>query len=164
MDAARERMAARQAELVRALVAKGPIPAGFDQDRVKTLARTLVNKRRQALARLWPTLVRIFGDAYVERFTNYAQAHPIPASGNVFEDGREFLRCLETQGPLPDAARIEAMSFDLRFHATPLGLRRRGGFGIKLAKLREAKRLVIALRLPWLGESWWRVPLGNSGK
>jgi hypothetical protein len=160
MEAAREKMAARQADLVRALVAKGPIPAGFDQDRVKTLARTLVNKRRQALARAWPALVRILGDPYVERFTTFAQDHPIPASGSPLEDGRQFLRWLESQGPLADAARIEALAFDLHFYATPLGLRRRRGFGVKMARMREAKVLVIALRLPWLGERWLRLPLG----
>ena len=48
---ARERLVKAQGDLVMALVGKGPIPAGFDEARVRATARSLVNKRRQALAR-----------------------------------------------------------------------------------------------------------------
>ena len=44
---ARSRLAQAQTDLVRALVAQGPIPGGFDEARVKAAARALVSKRRQ---------------------------------------------------------------------------------------------------------------------
>lgn len=161
-ESARANLAAQQSSLVRALVADGPIPPGFDGDRVKTLARSLVNKRRQALARAWPRIARLLGNAYVEQFTTYARANPLPASGSPLEDGRHFLHWLDEKAPLPDSARMEAMAFDLRFYSTPLGLRDRGGFGVKIAKMRETPALVIALRLPWLRIRWLRIPLGRA--
>lgn len=161
---AQQELAAQQAEVVRALVAGGPVPAGFHEERFRAFARSLVNKRRQALARVWPNIARILGEAYGERFTVYAQAHPLPEGGSTLADGRAFLRWLESQGLPGDAARIEALAFDLRWRPTALGLQRRGGFAVKLVKLRETPVLVIAMRLPWLGERWWRVPLGKTGK
>jgi hypothetical protein len=159
-DTAREQMASQQAELVRALVAQGPMPVGFDRERFSVLARSLVNKRRQALARAWPNIAKILGAIYVERFTSYAQANPLPLGGSTLADGREFLRWLAAQAPPGDAARIEALAFDLRWKPTLLGLARRRGIAVKIVKLRETPVLVIAVRLPWLGERWWRVPLG----
>lgn len=156
--AARKRLAATQAELVRALVARGPIPTAFDESRIRATARSLVNKRRQALARAWPKLVRGVGDTFVERFAVFASEHPLPASANTFADGRAFLGWLDRQQPLNDVLRVEAMSFDVRFVETPAGLRRRTGFIVKMAKLRESGTRVLAVRLPWLGERWWRFP------
>jgi hypothetical protein len=155
LAAARERVAKSQADLVRALVAAGPIPAGFDEKLVRVCVRSLVNKRRQATARSCPKLVRSFGDKFPELFNKYAQTNPLPVCASPLGDGRAFLRWLETQQPLSDAARIETMAFDLRFVSTPLGLRKRGGFAFKMLKLRERGGIVIALRLPWLGERWW---------
>ena len=157
-SAARERLAKAQTDLVRALVAQGPIPAGFDEKLVRVAARSLVNKRRQQTARSWPNLVKIIGDKYPELFTKYAQSHPLPACASPSGDGREFLRWMESQGPLSDDARLEAMAFEMRFVSTPLGLRRRGGVGMKLVKLRETRGFVLALRFPWLGTRWWRYP------
>jgi hypothetical protein len=156
--AIRQRLAATQAELVRALVDQGPIPAGFDSGRVRATARSLVNKRRQALARVWPTLVRGVGDRFVERYTTFATEHPLPASASTLADGRAFLAWLDREEPLNDVLRVEAMSFDVRFVDTPQGLRRRGGFVLKLGKLPESGTRVLAMRLPWLGERWWRFP------
>jgi pimeloyl-ACP methyl ester carboxylesterase len=163
-NAARERLAAEQAEVVRALVAQGPLPVGFHEARFRAFARSLVNKRRQALVRAWPSLIRVIGKAYPEKFTSYAETHPLPEGASTLADGREFLRWLEPQGPPSDAARLEAFAFDLRWKPTALGLSRRGGFAVKLLKLRETPTLVIAARLPWLGERWLRVPLGKRGK
>ena len=143
---------------MRALVAQGPIPAGFDEARVRATARSLVNKRRQSLARIWPSLVKAIGASYAETFTKYAQAHPMPVCATPRGDGRAFLRWLESQQPLSDALRLEAMAFDLRFASTPRGLSRRGRFGLKVTRLPQSRALVVAWRLPWLGERWWGVP------
>jgi len=156
--AARKSLAATQAELVRALVAQGPIPTGFDQSRIRATARSLVNKRRQALEHAWPKLVRGMGDPFVERFCTFAAEHPLPASASTLADGRAYLAWLDRQHPLNDLLRVEAMSFDVRFVDTPTGLRRRTGFVVKTAKLRESGTRVLAVRLPWLGERWWRFP------
>jgi len=155
---ARNKLADTQAQLVRALVAQGPIPTGFEESRLRTTARSLVNKRRQALAQTWPTLVRGVGAAFVERFTAFANEHPLTLSASTLADGRAFLAWLDAQQPLNDVLRIEAMSYDVRFVETPLGLRRRTGFVVKTARLRDSGTRVLAVRLPWLGERWWRFP------
>ncbi len=157
-DTARERLARAQTELVRALVAQGPIPAGFDEARVRAAARSLVNKRRQTLARIWPSLAKAVGDSYAKEFTRYAEGQPLPPCASPRADGRAFLQWFEMQGPLTDAMRIEAIAFDLRFAVAPRGLRRRYGFALKFARLRETRKLLIAARIPWLGERWWGVP------
>ncbi|WP_433800512.1 hypothetical protein [Actinomycetospora sp. CA-084318] len=51
-DARRRDLAARQAEFLAALVADGPVPAGFDAGRVAAEARALHRKRRRVLARI----------------------------------------------------------------------------------------------------------------
>jgi hypothetical protein len=156
---AREQLAKAQAELVRALVAHGPVPAGFDEARVRVAARSLVNKRRQALARAWPKLVEVVGETFAARFTSYAEAQPLPGCANPLADGRAFLRWLDAQAPLSDDARLEALAFDVHFVVTPSGLGPRRGFAFKSARLRD--RRVVAARVPWLGERWWGLPRGQ---
>jgi hypothetical protein len=144
--------------MVRSLVAQGPVPADFDETRLRTMARTLVNKRRTSLARIWPSLVKAVGDSYTESFTKYAQSHSMPVCATPRGDGRAYLSWLATQHPLSDTLFLEAMAFDLRFLSTPQGLRPRSRFRVRMARLPQSRKLVIALRLPWLGERWWGVP------
>jgi hypothetical protein len=155
---AHELLAKSQAELVRALMAQGPVPAGFDEKRVRAAAGSLVSKRRQAIARAWPKLAAILGDAYVGLFALYGHAQSLPGGGNPLADGREFLRWLDARQPLPDAARAEALAFDIHYAVTPRGLRIRHGFALQWATLTESKSILIAARVPWLGERWWRIP------
>lgn len=152
---ARQLLVKQQADLVRALVARGPVPAGFDAQRVQAAARSLVNKRRQSVARAWPKLVEAVGATFVAAFTQYAEANPLPACANAFADGRAFLRWLDACQPLGDAARLEALRFDLRFVVTPTAVRPRRGFAFRWIRLREARTRVIGVRLPWLGSRTW---------
>src|SRR5262245_15127948 len=90
---ARRRLARQQGELVRALVAGGAVPAGFDARRVTTAARSLVNKRLREVAQAWPALVDCLGERFVERFRSYAEAAP-PAERGPGSDGERFARTL----------------------------------------------------------------------
>ncbi|MCD2190892.1 hypothetical protein [Actinomycetospora soli] len=51
-DTRRRELAGRQAAFLAALVAEGPVPAGFDPARVAAEARALHRKRRRVLARI----------------------------------------------------------------------------------------------------------------
>jgi hypothetical protein len=155
---ARQRLAQAQTELVRALVAQGPAPAGFNEERLGAAARSLVNKRRQTVARVWPKLVEILGSAYNESFTRYATTQPLPDCAAPLADGRAYLRWLDGQQPLSDAACVEALAFDLRFVVTPISVRPRRGFAFKSVKLHETPARLIGACLPWLGARWWRIP------
>jgi hypothetical protein len=155
---ARNRLAAAQIELVQALVGQGPVPAGFDVSRVRACERSLLNKRRQSLGRAWPAIAGSLGAAYLDHFTRYAQARPLPPSGSALLDGRVFLDWLDAASLLTDKMRIERLTFDLHYVITPIGPRRRHGFALKTAKLRETPTRLIAAHVPWLGERWWRIP------
>ena len=100
--------------------------------------------------RAWPRIAKLLGGAFVSRFDEYAASHPLPASASTLADGRAFLRWL---GSMSDELAVEALSFDLRFLDTPTRLRRRR-WGIQYARLANVR--VLAVRIPWLGERWWR--------
>ncbi len=142
--------------LVAALVGDGPVPAGFAPARVKAMAVALAAKRARGVAKAWPALARELGDRFGESFATYARAAELPRDGGPLADGRGFARWLQASGALPRAGRIEALAIDLRYRATPRGLRRRRGPAMKVAWIGKPSRLVLALRLPWVGEYWLR--------
>ena len=90
----RERLAAEQAALVRALVDGGPVPAGFDPDRVQATAAALARKRAREVARAWPALAAELGDDFTARFLADAARRPPPARGGALADGLAFAGAL----------------------------------------------------------------------
>ncbi|NYI07947.1 hypothetical protein FHU37_004976 [Allostreptomyces psammosilenae] len=99
-DGARGRLAAAQAELLAALVAGGPAPAGFDPARLRTQAAALAAKRRRVARRVWPELAHALGDRFDPLFDDYAARHPRPAEG-ARADVRAFAADLRARGLLP---------------------------------------------------------------
>ncbi|WP_198946294.1 hypothetical protein [Pseudofrankia asymbiotica] len=87
VDEARARLAARQTDLLAALVAGGPPPAGFDHGGLDATRRSLLGKRRAGVARRWPALAAEAG--FAELFDAWAAGRP-PAGS--FHDGLEFAR------------------------------------------------------------------------
>jgi hypothetical protein len=156
---ARARLAALQAELVAALAGHAAPPTGFDAERIRAAAAALATKRRRAMARAWPGLTA----AIAEHFDSYAAATPLPRLGGPLADGRAFLRWLAARAEYPHQTRLQALAVDLRYATTADGLVPRRGPMLKAAWLRSTRRLVMALRLPWLGEWWVSVPLDWRG-
>jgi hypothetical protein len=62
----------RQAELVAALVAGGPPPAGFDPRRLDAARRALLRKRAGEVARTWPMLAAGHGSGWADAFAAWA--------------------------------------------------------------------------------------------
>lgn len=147
----RAELAARQAELVAALAGSGPVPEGFDAARLEAAAAALVSKRRQALARAWPVLARSLGAEFETEFAQFAAATPLPRDGSPFADGWAFARRLLAAGRLADEARLELLTVQLHWRCKGTELARRRGLVLRLARLRQTPRLVVALCLPWLG-------------
>lgn len=156
----RSNLADKQAELVRALADGGPAPADFDSTRLQATAAALARKRRRAVARAWPELTTALGGRFAERFRAFAATMTMPRRGGPLADGRAFARWLSKSRELPDAGRVEALAVDLRYRSTPHGLVPRRGPALKAALLHNPRRLVLAVRLPWLGERWLTLPLG----
>lgn len=103
-DAARERLARAQAGLLAALVAGGPVPPGFDPERVRIQARALRAKRADIVAKVAPELPAILGEAEYRRlFAAYALQHPLRA--NYRWDALDFAAHALAHGGLPRARR-----------------------------------------------------------
>jgi hypothetical protein len=143
LSEARARLAARQGELVRALVAGGEVPAGFDARRVARAARSLINKRLREVALAWPALAGCLAERFVERFRAYAETVPPPEGGPV-ADGERFARSL------PPAERGDEVELML----LRLALGRRV-VAVAVARLPASGRRVVGVRLPGLGVRVW---------
>ncbi|MFC8046708.1 hypothetical protein [Nocardia sp. NPDC057353] len=82
-------LATRQAELVRALVADGPPPSGFDRDDLTPTATALLRKRAGLVAKRYPLLAQQIGPDFPDRFTAWARGRP-PTS--VEDDAAAFAK------------------------------------------------------------------------
>lgn len=158
---ARADLARRQAELVRALTGDAPAPAGFDHDRLRRAAEALAVKRRRSVRAACPELATALGPRFVERFAAYAGAAPAPRDGGARADARAFAAAVEAEEDLPDVARLEVLAIDLRHARSPGGLVPRHGPSLATAHLKGSRRLVVAIRLPGVGERWWSLPIGR---
>jgi hypothetical protein len=150
--ASRDRLAAEQAALVRALVAGGPVPGGFDPGRVRATVAALGRKRAREVARAWPLLAAELGGDFTGRFLAFAAGRPPPARGGALADGLAFARALARDGHLPANARPEAMLAAARLSTRPARL--------AAAVAGPPHRLVVTVRLPGLGDRWLSLPLG----
>jgi hypothetical protein len=112
----------RQAQLVAALVADGPLPSGFDERRVAAARRALLRKRAVEVARAWPQLAATHGARWDETFAAWAAGRPPQGS---LRDGWDFGRDLAARDGLPApaaeelAAREAAWRYDGRAHPRP---------------------------------------------
>ncbi|GAA2716882.1 hypothetical protein ACFY2R_11915 [Micromonospora olivasterospora] len=91
-------LAARQAELVAALVAGGPLPPGFDPGPVDAARRALLRKRAGDVARHWPLLAAGLGPDWPATFARWAAGRPTNGS---LRDGWDLARDLRARGELP---------------------------------------------------------------
>jgi hypothetical protein len=159
-DDTREKLAREQAALARALGLGEPVPAGFDAERVRASADTLLAKRRRLVQRAWPALSSALGEDFTERFNTWARSHPLlGVEPHPLSDGRRFAESLRATGPLPEAVEGELLGFDLRWRLSPDGgLLPRRGVVLKMARLETARRRVLAVRLPWGRILRWRLP------
>jgi hypothetical protein len=151
MSGERERLAAGQAALVRALVGGGPVPGGFDPDRVRATSTALARKRAREVARAWPVLAAELGEEFTGRFLAFAAGRPPPARGGALADGLALARALAGQGRLPGNARVEALLAAAHLSPSPARL------AATLAG--PPRRLVVTVRLPRLGDRWLSLPL-----
>lgn len=96
----RDRLAAQQASLLRALLAGAPTPAGFDDDRLRAQADALLSKRRRVSWHLRPDLADELGDRFGPLFAEYALGHPKTVDVRARQDAERFALWLVEQGHL----------------------------------------------------------------
>jgi hypothetical protein len=148
-DEARARLAARQAELIRALYG-GPPAAGLDARMVALTSAALANKRARAVARAWPALARELGTDFADRFRAYALA-TAPPDGGALADGLAFSQVLARDCPLRGDARIEHMAATARVRLRHHRLASRRGPHLAAAITGRPRRLVIVVSFPPTG-------------
>lgn len=151
----RERLAARQAALVRALVAGGPVPDGLDPVRVRATSEALAHKRARQVAKSWPALA--LNRHFMERFLSYAPKNP-PPMGGALADGLAFADQLASAGQLSGEARAEWLAARARLRRKR-GYRPRRGPFLGATITGPPRRLVAVVRAPGLGERWVTAPL-----
>jgi hypothetical protein len=161
---ARSRLATMQAQLASALACQSPPPVGFDAERIQAAAAALATKRQRAVARAWPGLTEALGDCFGELFRAYARTTALPRVGGPLADGRAFVRFVAGARELPEGIRIQALAVDLRYAAAGDGLVPRRWPSLKAAFLSNPRRLIVALRVPRIGERWLSVPLASVGQ
>ncbi|MFG3691315.1 hypothetical protein [Micromonospora sp. NPDC047740] len=91
-------LAARQAELVAALVAGGPLPPGFTPGPVAAARQALLRKRAGDVARHWPLLAAGLGAGWSATFAEWAAGRPTNGS---LRDGWDLARELRDHDRLP---------------------------------------------------------------
>ncbi len=153
-DEPRSQLAAMQAALVLGLTRQGEGPDCFDRTGLAVTAAALASKRARSVARAWPGLADALGDRFAECFVRYAEHSAIPVHGGPLADGYAFARALAANGALPDAGRLEVMGVRLRNRCCASGLVPRRSPSVAIAWLHQQRRLVLAGRLPRLGECW----------
>ena len=97
---ARDDLAARQRALVRALLADGPVPEGFDAHRVGVEAAALRSKRRSIASGLRPDLADLLEDRFRPLFDEWARDHPKPVALSFRADLDRFETWLYDEGHL----------------------------------------------------------------
>jgi len=157
----REELARAQAELVRALGLGGPVPEGFDAERVRAAADALLSKRGRGVRRAWPVLSEVLGEGFTADFDAWARAHPLEGvEPHAGADGYRYADALRAAGRLPvGRAEEELLRFELRWRLMPEGgLAARRGLSLRLRRMGEARRWVLGMRLPGGRLVRWRLP------
>ncbi|GAA2967333.1 hypothetical protein [Actinokineospora diospyrosa] len=86
----REDLAAAQGELLRALLAGGSAPSGFDPDALRVEATSLLAKRRRIVSQLDPDTAENLGERFTELFAEYAIVNPRQAGSRFRDDAAAF--------------------------------------------------------------------------
>jgi hypothetical protein len=136
-----------QSHLHRVLNGQGLPGQGQGDREVDPATLAWTAKRREAVARLWPSLSKALGNAYEPLFAAYAAKVPPPVGG-VKKDARAFLRQLKAKGKVPDQLAVTLLTDAMT------------GWPMRIARLRERRGVAVAVRLPKMGIRVWSLSLG----
>ncbi|MGW6497113.1 hypothetical protein [Nonomuraea angiospora] len=104
LEETRRRLAEAQGRVVAALVAGAELPRGFDPERMRAQASSLVAKRRGIVARIRPDAAAAAGPDLPAAFAAYARSRSEPPPG-YRADADDFAAWLRERGRLPDPPR-----------------------------------------------------------
>ena len=101
----RSELARRQAELLHALLADGPVPPGFDASRLRVEANVLRRKHGRVLAYQRPELAEALGDRFGPLFAEFSAFRPKRDTERSGAYADEFVTWLTERGHLPKPKR-----------------------------------------------------------
>ncbi|WP_181019701.1 hypothetical protein [Nonomuraea typhae] len=101
LETARARLADAQERVVAALVTGAAPPEGFDRERLKVQAASLVSKRRSVVAKLRPDAAMAAGADLRAEFAAYAAARTTPPP-SYRSDADDFAGWLKERGRMPE--------------------------------------------------------------
>ena len=96
----RDELAAKQAQLLRALLADGEPPPGFTAEDLNREAEALRAKRRRVTAMLRPDVAEELGEQYAPAFERFARTHPKGVDTRARQDADDFAAWATEQGLL----------------------------------------------------------------
>ncbi|MEO3888060.1 hypothetical protein [Nonomuraea sp. B5E05] len=99
-DEARRRLAQAQGRVVAALVTGAEPPEGFDPERMRVQAASLLAKRRGIVARLRPDAAAAAGPDLATEYAAYARSRSTPPPG-YRADADDFAAWLRARGRMP---------------------------------------------------------------
>jgi hypothetical protein len=98
-------LAARQAELLKALLADGPAPSGFDASRLRVEANVLRRKHGRVLAYQRPELAEALGERFGPLFAEFNASRPKRDTERSGAYADAFVTWLIEEGHLPKPKR-----------------------------------------------------------
>ncbi len=120
-----ESLAQRQALLVAALLAGGPLPDGVDAGAAAVLGGVLLAKRKRGLRYAAPTVPAVLGARFERLFAEYAQFRALPQDETATEDAIQFLRWLRRTAQLPPELKFVVVTMRVRRLIDAMQSRRR---------------------------------------
>lgn len=150
MGDAREELARRQGEVVRALTRGGDVPEGFDGRWVAIAGASLSGKRKGGIVKAAPWVEEVLGARFGVLVGRYMRRRGMPAGGHR-EDARSFLEWVMRRGE--EQERVEVA-------------RRIGGRGLRVVELGEGRRVLvvkIGRGRAWVIGRWRRAAAGTGG-
>ncbi len=149
--------AARQAELLDALMRGDRFPSGFDVAKADAAGSVLRRKRARAVRRAWPALSTALGSEYDREIDEYLRTHA--SSGAGLTDGLAFAGSLGLGHGNGHVARVGDRE-DVRVEILLAGAATRRAFA-GMRWLGRPRRLIVVLRAPGLGLRVRCLPLGR---
>lgn len=125
LAAARSLLAARQQELVAALVTDRPVPEGFDPARIAAVRLGLARKRLGGVGQHFPALAAAVraDPALWQSYFEWHISHPPRPQAGYSADGAALVDYLDHEGKLPAAATREALMLRMDTSAAKDGRR-----------------------------------------
>jgi hypothetical protein len=146
-DDARRRLGLQEARLIGSLTLLSPPPAGMDMQRVAVARHQLALKRLRVVARSWPSIRQALGKDFERVGLEVLAEVPMRERHQAVADGLAIAERCRVNGVGGDAVRLALLDHRSRWTVQAGSLHSRVGPWLGAARLRDAGRIAVAIRL-----------------